>query len=95
MYDVFSITSDSKKFNLAPKNVRFVSLSKGMQNARLNHWNPFSYDVTKSRDGFMIIVGTFEKQFSKNYARIFPISQKITKGKNLNGITSSNRMMTS
>ena len=54
-----------------------------MQNARLNHWNPFSYDVTKSRDGFITIVGTFEKQFSKNHARILPKSQKNYKMKKI------------
>ena len=50
-----------------------------MQNTRLNHWNPFSYDVRKSCDSVVVIVGVYEKQFSKNCAGKFSKLQKIYK----------------
>ena len=60
-----------KNLNLASQNFRLFALSKGMQNTRLNQLNPFFYDVIKSRDGVVMIVGVFEKQFDKQYAKNF------------------------
>ena len=59
-----------KNLNFAKKFAPFLP-SKGMQNTRQKHLNPFFYDVTKSRNSVVMIVGVFEKQLSKKYATKF------------------------
>ena len=51
-----------------------------MQNTKPITGILFFYGITKSRDGDEMIVGVFEKQLSKKYARkFFKIAKKLTK----------------